>query len=317
MSMTKKLVFVILVTAGVIAGGVALHFLESGLINWQGLLLVFGGTLLASMIGHSPRPVLQLLQRLPEFFRASTSADGPRLSGQDYKAFLQVSDWHRRGNPRNAERIAQTIRQPFLRKGTLLALDPHNSEELPRMLQWRIRQQKETDAQDIRILRTMATFAPAFGMLGTLLGLLALLGNISQTNLEYVGVAMGFALMSTLYGLVLANLVFRPLALKLEERARQQMMQMNVLMDAITMLFERQHPALISEYLTALRPMNLKTVPVASAQATPSQASPQAAAAAHAAAAAAAQPQSPAARRRGVAPGTQSHRSFQSLRVRA
>lgn len=312
MSMTKKLVLVILVTALVIAGGLALHFLESGLINWQGLLLVFGGTLLASMIGHSPRPVLQLLRRLPEFFRASATTDSPRLSGQDYKAFLQVSDWHRRGNPRNAERIAQTIRQPFLRKGTLLALDPHNSEELPRMLQWRIRQQKETDAQDIRILRTMATFAPAFGMLGTLLGLLALLGNISQTNLEYVGVAMGFALMSTLYGLVLANLVFRPLALKLEERARQHMMQMNVLMDAITMLFERQHPALISEYLTALRPMNLKTVPVATTQATPP---PQAAA----------QPQSPqhlaaAARRRGAAPGTQNtqaHRSFQSLRVRA
>jgi chemotaxis protein MotA len=60
---------------------------------------------------------------------------------------------------------------------------------------------------------------------------------------------MGFALMSTLYGLLAANLLFRPLALKLEDRSRQRLTRMGFLAEAVLMLFERQHPTVIGEYL--------------------------------------------------------------------
>ena len=226
--------------------GISLGF---GRINLPGLLLVLGGTLLASVIGHSPRPVLHLLRRMPSLFR-----DTPNDRPQDYKPFLHIADRYRRGDVRGAERAASAIQDPFLRGGTRLALDPHNGDELDRMLQWRIRQQKEADNRDIRILKTMATFAPAFGMLGTLFGLVAMLGSIGESGLEYIGIAMGFALMSTLYGLLIANLVFRPLALKLEDRSRQRLLHMNLLVDAILMLHERQHPVLIGEFMNAARP---------------------------------------------------------------
>ena len=225
-------------------------------INLPGLLLVLGGTLLASVIGHSPRPVLNLLRRVPTLFREQDEAD----TG-DHRTFLHVADRYRRGDIRGAERAAAGIGDPFLRGGTRLALDPHNGEELGRMLQWRMRQQKEEANKDIRILRTMATFAPAFGMLGTLLGLVALLGGLGQSGLEYIGVAMGFALMSTLYGLLLANLLFRPLALKLEDRSRKQLLRMNFLADAIMMLHERQHPVLIGELMNSVQPEPAATLP--------------------------------------------------------
>ncbi len=247
--MRSKFFFILIGLSGILL--LALLWRTVGLVwlNLPGLVLVVGGTLLASVIGHSAQPVRDLLRRLPTLFHAPAT-----IPGDDYKRFLQVADLCRRGNVRSAEKAAMAIQQPFLRAGTRLALDRHNGEELGRMLQWRIRRQKESDNGDIRILRTMATFAPAFGMLGTLLGLVWLLGDLGQAGLDYIGVAMGFALMSTLYGLLAANLLFRPLALKLEDRSRQQLLQMNFLMDAILMLYERQHPVLIGEFLNSMPP---------------------------------------------------------------
>lgn len=244
--MRKKILWIV----GIAGFGVLMTLLASTIglawANLPGLVLVVGGTWLASVIGHSPEPVMNLIKRLPELFRAAPAV---HLPPQDHKRLLQVADLCRRGQVRNAENAATAIGDAFLRTGARLALDRHSGDELVRMLQWRIRRQKESDQRDIRILRTMAAFAPAFGMLGTLVGLVALLGNLGASGLEYVGVAMGFALMSTLYGLLAANLVFKPLALKLEDRSRQQLLHMNFLMDAVLMLHERQHPVLINDFL--------------------------------------------------------------------
>lgn len=264
--MRRKLYFGLSIV-GAVAIAVLLSF-KIGLagINLPGLILVLGGTFLASIIGHSPRPVMDLLRRVPSLFKEQEEP-----GTDDYKPFTNVADRYRRGDVRGAEQAAQAIKDPFLRGGTRLALDPHNGEELGRMLQWRMRQQKERDNRDIRILRTMATFAPAFGMLGTLLGLVSLLGDLGQSGMEYIGVAMGFALMSTLYGLLAANLLFRPLALKVEDRSRRQLLHMNFLVDAIMMLYERQHPVLIGEFMNSVQPGPDPKLPGAKVHALPLQ----------------------------------------------
>jgi chemotaxis protein MotA len=214
------------------------------LANLPGLVLVAGGTLLASVIGHSAPAVLGLLRRLPRLLRE------PRTGTfEDRRALLQVAALYRRGDLRGAERGIAGFRDSFLRDGARLALDPHNGEELTRMLQWRIRQCKDQDSGEVRILRTMAGFAPAFGMLGTLFGLVSLLGDLGQADLQGIGVTMGFALMTTLYGLLAANLLLRPLALKLEDRSRRRLQRLGLLLEAVLMLYERQHPTLVAEYL--------------------------------------------------------------------
>jgi len=225
---------------------IALPWYGGGLffINLPGLILVLGGTFLASVISHSRDRVLELLQRVPVLLR-----EPPTQVFNDRKSFLQVAGMYRRGDVRGAERATMTLNDGFLRSGARLALDPHGAGELGRMLQWQLRQRKEQDAGEVRILRTMATFAPAFGMLGTLFGLISLLGDLGSSGLEQMGVTMGFALMSTLYGLLAANLLFRPLALKLEERSRSRLGHMGFLLEAVVMLHERQHPLAIGEYL--------------------------------------------------------------------
>ncbi len=214
------------------------------LINLPGLIIVLGGTFLASIIGHSPERVIGLLKRVPMLIKTPMQIGFP-----DYKGFLLVANCYRRGDIRRAEQAGAALQDPFLREGARLALDPHNGEDLERMLQWRIRRVKDQDAGEVRILRTMAGFAPAFGMLGSLFGLISLMDELGSSGLGEIGIAMGFALMSTLYGLLLANLLLRPLATKLEEGSRERLTHMGYLLDALVMLYERRHPVQIAEYL--------------------------------------------------------------------
>ena len=248
--MWQKRIMVVL--AVLLAGlGIALLWRIGGLffVNLPGLLLVLGGTLLASVISHSRPRVLRLLRRVPDLLR-----EEPTEEFADRRIFLQTAGMYRRGDVRGAERSTRGLQDDFLREASALALDPHGAEELGRMLQWQLRSRKERDAGEVRILRTMATFAPAFGMLGTLLGLVVLLGDLGNSGLEQIGITMGFALMSTLYGLLAANLLFRPLALKLEDRSRDRLNHMGFLLEAVLMLHKRQHPLAISDYLDSQLP---------------------------------------------------------------
>lgn len=246
----------VLIVLGLVV--LVLLFLTIGIawLNLPGLVLVVGGTVLAAVISHSWDAVTGLVKRIPELLRESDQVPSP-----EYDRFIDVVLLHHRGEVRSAENVSTRIPDRFLREGARLALDPHNGEELGRVLQWQLRQQKEGDIRDIRILRAMATFAPAFGMLGTILGLVTMLGTLGRVGVDTLGLSLGFALMSTLYGLVAANLLFRPLSLKLEDRARQRLMHMNAMYDAIMMLHGRQHPLVILDYLKSIAPGSTESSP--------------------------------------------------------
>ncbi len=245
--MSKSKIFIPLAALAIPAGALLL-LRGDGLtfINLPGLVLVLGGTLVASIIGHGVDPVQGLLRRIPHILRQPVE-----VGFADRRAFVRVAQAHRRGDLRGAERALGELEDPFLEAGARLALDPQQGPELARLLQWRIRDQKERDQRDVRILGTMASFAPAFGMLGTLFGLISLLQGLGHSGLGEMGVAMGFALLSTLYGLVAANLLFKPVAIKLEDRSRQRLAWMSFLLEALVMLYERRHPLVIDEYLNS------------------------------------------------------------------
>jgi chemotaxis protein MotA len=99
----------------------------------------------------------------------------------------------------------------------------------------------------------MAGYAPTLGMLGTLLGLLQMLFGVSNGDVRSMGAAMGFAMMTTVYGLVISNLLLKPLAAKLEQRNRHYFTQSVIGMQAVMLLYERQHPEYILEVMNNRR----------------------------------------------------------------
>jgi chemotaxis protein MotA len=114
-------------------------------------------------------------------------------------------------------------------------------------LQRQIVEERERLVVPVELLRAMAGYAPTLGMLGTLLGLSQMLFGVGSSDVAGMGASMGFAMTTTVYGLVLANLIFKPLASQVEQRNRRDLTQSVVDLQAVMLLYERQHPEYIRE----------------------------------------------------------------------
>ncbi|MEI6414922.1 MAG: MotA/TolQ/ExbB proton channel family protein [Pseudomonadota bacterium] len=210
--------------------------------NLPGLLLVLGGTVAAGVLSYSLDTVKRVLVGIPALLQEHhppAFRDGERL--------LRINQRLRRGDLRSAEEDALRITDPFLKSGVQSVLDGIKPDELQRTLERRVHQQQAHSQTEVQVLRTLAGFAPAFGMLGTLLGLVQMLGGLSQVQMGEIGTHMSFAFVNTLYGILAANAFFRPLAIKRENRAQQEMVMLGFGCDLISVLQERQNSAALEE----------------------------------------------------------------------
>jgi chemotaxis protein MotA len=220
------------------------HLDLPALLNLPGLIMVVGGTLTATVVSRPLREVLAVFKGLRRMLR-----DEPIDVEKEVGHLLNIAHWYRLGNLAAAEQEIARVNDPLLRTGAQLVLDQEPIHDIVKTLQWRITGVRAREHGEANILRTMANFAPAFGMLGTLFGLMQMLNGLGHAGLTQIGASMSFALITTLYGLVLANMVFKPLAMKLERRTQQRVLAMNFILEGILLLHQRRHPTVINEAL--------------------------------------------------------------------
>jgi len=228
-----------------------------GLINLPGLVMVLGGTLTATLVSRPVSDVLRVVKSMRTLIH-----DNEVDINTEITHLLNIAYWYRAGNIPAAEQVLEQVANPLLRTGAQLVIDREPIQEIIKVLQWRIAGVQSREHGDAQILRTMATFAPVFGMLGTLLGLIQLLGTLGHAGLAQIGASMSFALITTLYGLILANMIFRPLAMKMEQRIRHKITTMNVIVEGIMLLHQRRHPFLIKEALATYMLQHQGTAPL-------------------------------------------------------
>jgi chemotaxis protein MotA len=214
--------------------------------NLPGLIVVIGGTLTATFVSRPINDVYCVLRTLPELFR-----DEMTSSRTDYAPLLRFAGCYRHGSLRAAEQELAVIDNPFLKAGLRQVVDGCQIEDLRKSLQWRMSGLRTREYGQAQIMRSMAAFAPAFGMLGTLFGLVHMLSGLGDRGLDEIGGVMAFAMITTLYGIVASNLFFKPLAIKMERRTNQRLMQMGMLMEGMLLVHERRHPTIIKETLEA------------------------------------------------------------------
>ena len=214
------------------------------LFNLPGLIMVLGGTLMATFVSRPVRDVIDAIKGLRQLMH-----DKPIEVENEVHHLLNIAQWYRLGNLYAAEQAVAQVENPLLRAGAQLVLDQEPIHDIVKTLQWRIAGVRAKEQGDANILRTMAGFAPAFGMLGTLFGLMQMLNTLGAAGLSEIGASMSFALITTLYGLVLANMVFKPLAMKMDRRAQHRVMAMNFILEGIMLLHQRRHPMIIKETL--------------------------------------------------------------------
>ncbi|MAQ24296.1 MAG: chemotaxis protein MotA [Pseudomonadales bacterium] len=214
------------------------------LINTPGLLFVVGGTIAATFLSYPLKEVLRVFSIFHIVLRNERI-----YFEKDILEIERVARLSQKGSIREIESEIGRINNPFLRTGIQPVIDNTPEEDVTRLLNWRIARLKAKEAAEAQIFRTMASYAPAFGMVGTLLGLVNMLGDIGAGDIASMASNLALALLTTFYGLLLANMVFKPIAVKWERRTDKRIAVLSMVMEGIELLHQRRTPTFISETL--------------------------------------------------------------------
>jgi len=141
------------------------------------------------------------------------------------------------------------IEDPFLKKGVMLVVDGSSEGLVRSVMEIELEFMKQRHRQGQAVFKGMGAMAPAFGMIGTLIGLVNMLSNLSDPS--SIGPAMAVALLTTFYGAIMANVVFLPLATKLEERSAEDALFMQIMIEGVSSLQRGDHPTIVKEKLQA------------------------------------------------------------------
>lgn len=225
--------FVIVLAAQAFDGGTI-----RSLFQLRAAVIVFGGTLAATLISYSPRAIMEAIRAATRTFaRDEDSLD--TLSAQLVSWSIRA---HRRGLLA-LEPEVDTVRDPFLRNGLMLAIDGASSEMLRDVLGVERMAQEGRDEVPVRIFEAAAGYAPTLGILGAVLGLIRVMENLSAPNALGSGIAMAFV--ATVYGVGFANLVLLPIAGRLRERAAWVSRRSDLVIEALVDVQRRSNPRLV------------------------------------------------------------------------
>ena len=144
------------------------------------------------------------------------------------------------------------VDEPFLYNGLILVVDSVDSEKVRQVMETELEQLEERHALDRAFYERAAAYAPAFGMIGTLVGLILMLGNMQDVDVLAKGMAT--ALITTLYGSLLANVICFPIASKLKARHDEEFLCKQLVMEGVLAIQEGENPKFIEEKLSKLLP---------------------------------------------------------------
>lgn len=143
-------------------------------------------------------------------------------------------------------------REPFARKAITMVVDGSPVEEVERFLTNEIHQMGIRHATSANILHKAAEVSPAMGLIGTLVGLVQMLGNLNDPST--IGPRMAVALLTTFYGAILATMLFSPLASKLERNSSDETLVATIFMQAATSICRKENPRKLEMLLNTLLP---------------------------------------------------------------
>ena len=226
-----------LVFLGVVAGGELLRF-----ISPVGFLLVIGGTVASSLVQFSIHDLQSALAsaRSALFVQHESTADRIRY-------LIGISRRVKEEGVLMLEQEAASTPDPFLRLGLEVTVDGQKPEDVKRILQNEMRSANERAWRSVQVWETMGNFAPAMGLIGTLIGLIQMLGALQDA--ATVGPAMSLALVATLYGAISANLLFFPIAGKLRLAAHEKAQIKEVTQEALLSLAASESPVMLEQRL--------------------------------------------------------------------
>lgn len=224
-----------LVIAAVIMGGDPVTF-----INPESIVIVVGGSLFVVLAKFGLKQFTSAIKVAAKAFVFKLQAPQDMI-----EEIVEIADEARKGGLLSLEN--REIENEFLQKGIQLLVDGHEPDVVRAIMMKDKLLAGERHTWGAKIFSELGDVAPAMGMIGTLIGLVAMLANMEDP--KSIGPAMAVALLTTLYGAVLANVIALPIASKLKLRALEETTLKSLIIDALLAIQAGQNPRVIDTLL--------------------------------------------------------------------
>ena len=250
-----------IIVVGIIQSGGELFWFY----NFNSILIVLGGTLAATLVALPLKAVGNIFNILKKVF-----------IGEQYdyigtiEEIVEKAQKSRKDGLLSLEADLPNMKAGFFKNGIELAINERESSRLRTFLNLEMNNIQSRHIAGQELFLYMGTYAPAFGMLGTVLGLIVMMNNFAGSGEESSASydvaekfaqllsGMGLALITTFYGVFMANMIFLPIGGKLKRKSENEMMLKNIVVEGIISIHAREHPILIKEKLMTFVPYSLR-----------------------------------------------------------
>ena len=223
------------------------QYLETGsiaiLFQFNALLIVIGGTICATVINFRSKLVLDAIKSAADVFRNTSTPNTNAIMSE----ILYLSDYSRRNGVFELNKIKDEIQNSFLRRAVQLILDLNDPQAFSDILSSEIDYEEERELVHSRVFEAMGGYAPTFGIVGAVMGLIQVMSNVEDLTLLASGIAIAFV--ATLYGVGFANLLFLPIAGNLKLKLRDNIMTKQMVMQGVISIYMEEHSSIIEEKL--------------------------------------------------------------------
>ncbi len=235
---------------GIVAGlgCIAISIMMSGnivsFLDLPSVFIVFGGVIASTVVSYPGKT----LKSLKIVFQNAFIAKKIDLN-DDIDLIIRIANIARREGLLALEDSLSDIDNPFLQKGVMLIVDGADAELVKNVMETEIAFIEDRHGQGQAVVLSMSSYSPAYGMIGTLIGLINMLKELD--NMDSLAPNMAVALVTTFYGVVLANLVFTPIAKKLKVHSDMESLQKELYLEGLLSIQDGENPRIIKDKLTA------------------------------------------------------------------
>lgn len=242
--MDKGTIFGLVVGFGCVGAAITMHGSLKDFVDIPGAMVAFGGSTAALFIMFPAKKVMGTFGVVKQCFLSKLP--DPRL---EIRRLSQLAAVARRDGQLALEKHLVEIKDPFLVRGLEMVIGGAPREKVEEVLNIELSCIQDRHATGKKIFDQLGASLPAFGMVGTLIGLIQMLGSLDDPS--KIGAGMAVAMVTTFYGAFVANMVYLPLAGKLEARSKEETLLRELMIKGLVALVDGEVPRSIESKLSA------------------------------------------------------------------
>ena len=246
---------------GLIGGSMLFTSLNYGLSmqafwNLESMMIVLGGTLSATAIAFRLNDVKSVFGLIKFVFQKPA-----HQLDEVVEDLVNLGEAYRKDR-KSLEQASENVNNRFLKDGITFIAQGTPLNDLREIMETREEYRERREQNEAGLMKTLGTYSPAFGMVGTLIGLIMMLLGMGSSEggdmAAMLGGSMSVALITTFYGAVLANLLFLPFAEKINSRNKENTIAGELVIEGLLLKKKKKHPILIRDMLNSYLPPGLR-----------------------------------------------------------